>query len=150
IKSGHEAGAVVPHQIGTQAVIQDWFQDRDGLLGISVMGGRRFRLYSTHRQPNGLYLGRAMLLKRETPCPVDPSFQSMVRMLRAMVKEMAPADIPGNIDYSNATSVGMRLAEILPIDMAAKQLCLEFYDPNERLEYLAPLIDSLRSRVAQS
>jgi len=39
----------------------------------------------------------------------------------------------------DAAWVGHRLAEILPIPLADKQTCLEFDDPIQRLDMLAPL-----------
>jgi Lon protease-like protein len=36
---------------------------------------------------------------------------------------------------------GHRLAEILPMDLADKQFCLELDDPLRRLDVLAPLIE---------
>ena len=41
---------------------------------------------------------------------------------------------------ADASWVGNRLAEILPIDVSDKQFCLELEDPVERLDFLAPLI----------
>ena len=39
----------------------------------------------------------------------------------------------------DAAWVGHRLAEILPIPLTDKQLCLELDDPIQRLDYLSPL-----------
>jgi Lon protease-like protein len=41
----------------------------------------------------------------------------------------------------DAAWVGHRLAEILPMDLADKQFCLELDDPLRRLDVLAPLIE---------
>ena len=40
----------------------------------------------------------------------------------------------------DAEWVGARLVEILPINLADKQRCLELLDPLERLELISPLI----------
>ena len=42
--------------------------------------------------------------------------------------------------FDDAGWVGARLAEILPINLADKQLCLELDDPLERLARLSPFI----------
>jgi len=42
--------------------------------------------------------------------------------------------------FSNASWVGCRLAEILPIALSEKQYCLELDDPIARLARLSPLI----------
>ena len=39
----------------------------------------------------------------------------------------------------DAAWVGHRLAEILPIPLTDKQMCLELDDPIQRLEFLSPL-----------
>jgi len=41
----------------------------------------------------------------------------------------------------DAAWVGHRLAEILPMDLADKQFCLELEDPIRRLDVLGPLIE---------
>jgi Lon protease-like protein len=41
----------------------------------------------------------------------------------------------------DAAWVGHRIAEILPMDLADKQFCLELDDPLRRLDVLAPLIE---------
>ena len=42
--------------------------------------------------------------------------------------------------FDDASWVGLRLAEILPISLQHKQHCLELEDPLERLQYLRPLV----------
>jgi Lon protease-like protein len=44
------------------------------------------------------------------------------------------------MQLEDATWVGYRLAEILPIELSDKQYCLELDDPVQRLDALAPLV----------
>lgn len=51
--------------------------------------------------------------------------------------------------YADATWVGRRFAEILPISQAQKQHCLELNDPMERLAFVRPLLRAIRSETRQ-
>ncbi|MEI2421609.1 hypothetical protein V6O07_15140, partial [Arthrospira platensis SPKY2] len=46
-------------------------------------------------------------------------------------------------DFGDASWVGCRLAELLPIELEQKQHCLELSEPVRRLEYLEPLLQGL-------
>ena len=47
--------------------------------------------------------------------------------------------------YGDASWVGCRLAEILPMAMPEKQACLEMQDPLERLRFIRPHLKAMRS-----
>jgi Lon protease-like protein len=46
-------------------------------------------------------------------------------------------------DFGDAGWVGCRLAEILPLSLEQKQMCLEISDPIRRLDVLMPLVEHL-------
>ena len=50
IKDGEEVGDSSTYEVGTLARITDWYQGSDGLLGVTAIGGQRFRLQSAERQ----------------------------------------------------------------------------------------------------
>jgi Lon protease-like protein len=52
IMEGQETGLATTHEVGTLANITDWYQGSDGLLGVTAVGGQRFRLqHRGHRNP---------------------------------------------------------------------------------------------------
>jgi Lon protease-like protein len=143
IAEGREAGNMVStHAQGTLATITDWYQGDDGLLGITASGGERFRLLSMERQPDGLNVGKIEKLPPEPAMPVPADFVRLAGLLRAILSDGDIAQLYKGLEprYDDASWVGYRFAEILPIELEQKQLCLEMDDPLERLEYLRPML----------
>ena len=62
IKDGEEAGPATTYEVGTLAKITDFYQGSDGLLGVTALGGQRFRLISNERQHDGLNIGEVELI----------------------------------------------------------------------------------------
>ena len=52
-----------------------------------------------------------------------------------------------NVDYSNASEVCYRLAQLLPVDMLVKQSLLEIDETAQRAERLRELIKKLEDAV---
>jgi Lon protease-like protein len=141
IREGREVGGgdIDIHAVGTMAEIIDFHQLQDGLLGISCMGRQRFRIVEQRRQSDGLHRGEVQWLDAEPLLPVPPRHARLAELLRTVLPQLGEVytDIPMRLD--DAAWVGHRLAEILPIPLADKQLCLEIDDPIHRLDKLAPL-----------
>ena len=51
--------------------------------------------------------------------------------------------------YDDATWVGYRFAEVLPISLDEKQFCLEQTEAVGRLEFLQPLLRAVRQETSQ-
>jgi len=62
----------------------------------------------------------------------------MAGLLRAVLADMRGLYVATEERYDDASWVGYRVAELLPLELEQKQLCLEMDDPLERLEYLLP------------
>jgi Lon protease-like protein len=141
IRAGAEAGAVSSAaEVGTSARIVDFSQMPDGLLGISCLGERRFRVLSRRVQSDGLNMGTVEWAPPEPAAELPGEFSHLAQILRKVLPELGDMyqGVPKHFD--DAGWVGARLAEILPIDLADKQLCLEMDDPVDRLARLSPFI----------
>jgi hypothetical protein len=141
IRAGGEVGAVArTADVGTSARIVDFSSLPDGLLGISCLGERRFRVLRRWRQDSGLNVGEVEWLPDAEPAalPAETSFLS--DLLRRVLPELGEmyANVPRRFD--DAGWVGARLVEILPLSLGDKQALLELDDPLVRLERIAPLI----------
>lgn len=137
IVEGVEAGgAAQTAQIGTSARIVDFEQLKDGLLGITAVGERRFRIESTECQSDGLNIAQVEWLPVETALPVPAECDYLVLLLEHALPQLAPAYDFTPVLYEDASWVGSRLVEILPLPLTEKQRCLEMADPLERLDYL--------------
>lgn len=143
IRSGGETGPAQMHELGTVATIVDWDQLTDGTLGVVVTGGARFALRSKRRQDDGLNLGLVALLEPEPVASLPERFCDMARLLEGVFEDLGPHYRHVTPDFGDAGWVGLRLAELLPIELEYKQHCLELFDPIARLEYLEPLLKGL-------
>jgi Lon protease-like protein len=145
IAEGQEAlGMVQTQATGTLAKIVDWNQGEDGLLGVTAMGGDRFRLLSAQRQEDGLNVGSIEILPPEPEVPLPGDYTLMADLLRAVMNDIGDLYAGVGRCYDDASWVGYRLAEILPIDPESKQHCLEIDDPLVRLEFLRPFLRQIR------
>lgn len=137
IREGVEAGGeAVTVSLGTAARIVDFEQLKDGLLGITALGERSFRIESVAQQADGLNVADVTWLASEPSIPVPDDCAYLVRLLQHALPQLAPVYDFTPIRYDDASWVGRRLVEILPLPLPEKQRCLEMQDPLLRLEHL--------------
>lgn len=152
LSGGAEAGGqtvVRTEDIGTLATIVDWYQGADGLLGITAFGGERFRLLGMQRQADGLNVGDIEMLSRDPAVALPARYALMAELLRAIIDDLGKLYESVDKHYADASWVGFRFAEILPLSNLQKQLCLQMTDPIARLEYLQPLLRQIRDQQTQ-
>ena len=138
LKEGGEVGvARATATIGTEAAIIDFAMTDEGLLAITVHGGRRFEILRTRVQPDGLVVGTVRWL-HEAPPSLLRSEHHLLSLLLARVMDKAGIDHEGagKGDLADAAWVGWRLAEWLPLTAADRQRLLELDDPHARLQVL--------------
>jgi Lon protease-like protein len=140
IREGNEVGPASTFDVGTSAQIMDFHQLSDGLLGLSCVGRRRFRVQSRQLQSDGLNLADVSWLDAEPQVPVPQRHAHLAELIQNVLPQLGEVYSNMAMRLDDASWVGNRLAEILPIDASDKQFCLELEDPVERLDFLAPLI----------
>ncbi len=141
IRAGAEVGAVTSTaDVGTSARIVDFDQLPDGLLGISCIGERKFRVLSRRVQPDGLNLGEIEWTAEEPATELPGEYQHLGQILRKVLPELGDLYRAVPKRFDDASWVGWRLAEMLPLNLSDKQQCLELSDPIARLARLSPLI----------
>jgi Lon protease-like protein len=138
ILHGQEAREpAVPAAVGTLARIADFYTCDDGLLGIRADGGARFRVARTRVRDNGLVHGDAHFWPEEPVVPVPPEFALLATILERLLERMDGAHARGGRDrYDDASWVGFRLGEALPLENRERQHLLQMADPLERLQQL--------------
>jgi Lon protease-like protein len=142
ILAGHETGEpAVPAAIGTLARISDFHRDEDGLLGIVAEGGARFRVARSRIRADGLLRGDAKLWPDEPELEVPVEFALLQSILELLIETMAPhwRQAPRS-NYEDASWLGFRLAELLPLDTGEQQRMLELTDPLQRLAELRDIL----------
>lgn len=145
IVEGVEAGGPArTANVGTLARIVDFEKMQDGLLGITAHGCERFSIRSVDRQSDGLNVADVTWLAAEPAAPIPEQFSALAELARRAFAQLK--DTYGDLEpaYGDATWVGMRLAEVLPLPNELRQQCLEIQDACERLRLLNELVQSAR------
>jgi Lon protease-like protein len=147
IIEGEEAIAPVkPALVGTLAEIVDWYTLEDGLLGVSAIGADRFRVMHTRRQADGLMIGQVELLPEPATQAVPAEYSVLTQVLARFMEKVGdqyPTYSPEKLD--DASWVGYRLAELLPLAAIEKQQLLELNDPLKRLGELLHILPRFQS-----
>jgi Lon protease-like protein len=139
IREGAEVGAATTYDFGTSAEIVDWQQEPGGLLGIVATGRDAFRLLASRRERDGLYVGSVEWLDSIPPLALPAAYEPLAALLRRLIEPLPLFHgVVGAFD--DATWVGGRLIELLPLDIAFKQSLLELRDAETRLERLAAVL----------
>ena len=137
IQEGGEVGnPAVPFETGTVARIGDWDMSQPGLLFITCRGGERFRIVSRDIHSDRLQTARVEVILEPPVESVPDELHGLLPLLRAIVVDAGDEMFPPPHRFDDASWVGYRLAEILPIPVKARQRLLELQDPLSRLEII--------------
>ncbi len=145
IQTGSEGETASIYSTGTIARIVDWSQGDDGILGIVVHGGDRFRVLQAETLPDGLNVGRVNVLDEDPGTLVPVEYALMAEVLEKILNSLEEQYASVTRDMQNAGWVANRLAELLPLDMVDKQACLEIAEPLARLRQLQGMIRESRT-----
>ncbi len=141
IRAGAEVGEVVDTaELGTTARIVDFSKLPDGLLGITCQGERKFRLLRRWRRSDGLHLGEVEYPTPEGVAAVPKEYEHLADLLRTVLPDLGEPYASMAGDFGDASWVGCRLAEILPLEPADKLALLEIDVPVERLARLNSIV----------
>jgi len=142
IAEGREVGAAArPAPVGTYVSICDFDRGEDGLLHILAKGEQKIRITRTEVQPDQLLLGTVSPLPLEAPMSLPARHAGAASLLREILGAAGEPWSSLAIDYEDARDVGCRLAELLPLPVAARLELLAGSDPLARLEAVAAVIE---------
>jgi Lon protease-like protein len=142
IREGAEVGApAVPEGIGCLATILEWDMQQQGILNIKTRGGQRFRILERRTGTQGLTSADIELIPPETSAVVPDEFSSCARLLEMVVVDQGKPIFAEPHAFDDASWVGYRLAEILPVPLVAKQKLLELNDSLGRLSILQRFLE---------
>ena len=139
IREGSEVGTpAVPETIGCLATIEQWDMPQLGLFHLIARGSERFRLIESRVAANGLMSASIERIAADTPATrVDAACREVLKLI---IDRVGPSHFPEPISLDDATWVGCRLAEVLPLDARVKQGLLEVQDAGERLNQLREIL----------
>jgi Lon protease-like protein len=141
IQEGDEAGPVATTAtVGCSARIADFYTLQDGLLGISCVGERKFRVQRVWRAQDGLNMGEVEWLEHEPAQALPEEYARLGATVRRAVDELSQQYQHVSKNFEDAAWVSARLTELLPIELVDKQVLLELDDPIARLGALLELV----------
>lgn len=136
IRQGGEVGAPAePEPVGCLATLADADMAQLGILKVTAEGGDRFRLRQSQASASGLLFGNIERFAPE-PAASPPELGEAAAFLRKVIEAAPARRFARPCLYDDATWVGFRLAEILPLRNEAKQRLLELTDAGARLAVL--------------
>ncbi len=135
---GARPGAAAPElsTVGTTARITNWDMPHLGILHVATVGGTRFAIERHFAEPSGLVIGEVKEIAAEPAVALTPGQWPLVRLLELIATRVGPENFPEEPDYGDASWVGYRLAEFLPLPLPIKQSMLEINDAGVRLGVL--------------
>ncbi len=155
IRKGREVGepGVDTADVGCRARIDDWNMEQLGLLEIATTGTERFAIGARRVEPDGLMVADVAPLETEHVVALADESRPCRALLERIVQRLEderaqqaadatdetkppPSPIAKPYRFDDATWVGNRLAELLPIPLGAKQKLMALTDGPTRLSII--------------
>ena len=137
IKEGQEVGApALPEKVGCIARIAECDMEELGILKVKAEGTERFRIVSSEVNKAGLIVAEIEKHEPEGPAGEAAGFPECAEFLRKVIAGIGPERFAEPLRFEDASWVGFRLAEILPLRNDVKQKLLELTDASLRVAIL--------------
>ncbi|KTC57353.1 ATP-dependent protease [Pseudomonas fluorescens ABAC62] len=134
--------------IGCEALIRDFKQQDNGLLGIRVEGGRRFRVLETGLQKDQLLVAEVHWLDEHADQPLEEEDADLLALLQALAEHPMVASLDMNAHAEGQQALSNQLAYLLPFTEADKIDLLQVDDPQQRLDAIQMLLDELQGEMS--
>ncbi|MBF8678510.1 MULTISPECIES: LON peptidase substrate-binding domain-containing protein [Pseudomonas] len=149
IVEGEQVGKAPPvvASIGCEAVIRDFVQQENGLLGIRVEGVRRFDLQATEVLKDQLLVGQVQWLPDLEDSPLQESDDDLLALLLALGEHpmVEALDMPRPVDGRQA--LANQLAYLLPFTEQDKLDLLAQDSPEQRLGEIHRLLERIQGEL---
>ena len=146
IQQGSEVGGgALCCPVGCYTKIIDWTQLEDGLLGITIQAERRFRAEHFSERANKLLEAEVEWLEDDETA-VGEEFELLQDTLTRILEHFDVQYDAQEVLMNNASWLGYRLAEFLPLSNEEKQGLLELDSNENRLTRLQKILQ--QSEVA--
>jgi Lon protease-like protein len=138
LPTGAAAGAAAPEfaKVGTLARIETWDMPEQGILHVGAAGGPRLEVRSHTVAPDGLVVAELATVAAEPHIRLDPRWKPLAQLLEVLAARASAHQFPAERSYDDASWVGYRLCEMLPLPLSTKQKLLEIDDAEARLHSL--------------
>lgn len=136
--------------IGCEAQVTDFQQQDNGLLGIRVVGGRRFRVISAEVQRDQLLVADVHWLEEEQERPLQEEDADLLALLHALAEHPMVSSLDMGVNAEGQQSLANQLAYLLPFSEQDKIELLEIDDPEERLIAIQSMLDEMQGDMQVS
>ena len=133
--------------IGCEALIRDFKQQDNGLLGIRVEGGRRFRVRDAGVQKDQLLVADVQWLEELPDQALEEEDADLLALLQALAEHPMVASLDMDAQADGQQALGNQLAYLLPFTEADKIDLLQLDDPQQRLDAIQMLLDELQGEL---
>jgi len=127
--------------VGTLARITNFDMPQLGILHVQTLGLTRFEVRSHAVDSTGLCIGEVTTIADEPAHALPDAYAPLARILGVIAGKLGPENFPTSTAYDDASWVGYRLAELLPLPLSIKQRMLEVNDANVRLTALNQFLE---------
>ena len=127
--------------VGTLARITNFDMPQLGILHVQTLGLTRFEVRSHAVDATGLCIGEVTTIADEPAHALPDAYAPLARILGVIAGKLGPENFPTSTAYDDASWVGYRLAELLPLPLSIKQRMLEVNDANVRLAALKQFLE---------
>ena len=127
--------------VGTLARITNVDVPQMGILHLSTEGDTRFEVRRHEADATGMIVADVSAIAAEPAHPLADIYAPLAKLLALIAARLAPQNFPAVSHYENASWVGYRLAELLPLPLSIKQSMLEVNDADLRLAALRQFLE---------
>ncbi|AZF55229.1 protease, putative [Pseudomonas sp. R4-34-07] len=133
--------------IGCEALIRDFKQQDNGLPGIRVEGGRRFRVRDAQVHKDQLLVAEVQWLEELPDQPLEEEDADLLALLQALAEHPMVASLDMDARAEGQQALANQLAYLLPFTEADKLDLLQLDDPQQRLDAIQMLLDELQGEL---
>ncbi|MCQ4240315.1 LON peptidase substrate-binding domain-containing protein [Stutzerimonas stutzeri] len=143
---GSEVGAAAKTfaQTGCEALIRDWQQRPNGLLGIRVEGGRRFDVSASEVQPDQLTLAEIDWRSEPDELPLAAQHAELATLREALGQHPMVEALGMGGAAQGQRSLAHQLGYLLPFQPEQKLALLRLDDPLHQLECIQLWLEQLQ------
>jgi len=127
-------------EMGTHALIVDWDQLPNGLLGITIEGRQRFAVESVWREADGLIKAKVSLQPPQESAPLPEQYASLADVLRGLIRHPQVSRLNLPVSLEDGWAVGYQLGQLLPLSESIKYALLGADSLQQLLEELDTLL----------
>ncbi|WP_278955782.1 LON peptidase substrate-binding domain-containing protein [Aquipseudomonas alcaligenes] len=133
--------------LGCEALIRDFQQRPNGLLGIRVEGGRRLRVGEVSVQADQLTLAEVSWLNEAEDAPLLAEHADLAALLSALAEHPLVAGLSMGGVVAGQQALANQLAYLLPFAIEQKLQLLQLDAPLQRLELIQHLLDRMQGEM---